>query len=158
MKKLGCPSGYKIKNGKCIPKNWKDLKEGETFHGIFNYKDSHWGKGQTGMSICKNGDFEVSDNRPTFHGGEEHIKSDTSQRYFPTHRSLIDDGCNSAIYSYAYATDDPSGTIWLYPGARGNIEKLKPALKNMNGKYGMTAETKVKDNSSRELLFKLGDL
>jgi len=117
-------------------------KEWTVFHGIVSTSESHWGKGQTGIGLREDGSYEVSLNRPK------------NGRY-PTHRSL--DGF-SAIYSFGYASDKPCGTIWLYPDAEKNVEKIKKALKNLMGKYGMCEKTKVKSNVTRKTLFKLGDL
>lgn len=164
MKRDGCPSGYKLKNDKCIPKNWRELKEGETFHGIYNYKESHWGKGQTGIVLCKDGSFKVSDNKPIYKRQKGYLKSDESQRHFPTHRNLhkqahktVDNpGCWFGIYSFAYGTDRPQGTIWLYPYAP--IDKIQNALCNMKGKYGTGDKTRVLFNATDKVLFRLGDI
>ena len=161
MKKDGCPSGYKInKKGQCIPKNWRELQEGETYHGIYNYKESHWGKGQTGLVLCEDGDYEVSDNKPTYQDLEGYLKPEgsedvSSERSFPTHRSLKE-GCWPGIYSFAYGSDRPQGTIWLYPHAP--IEKVKPALCKIKGKYGTGDKTRVLFNATDKVLFRLGDI
>jgi hypothetical protein len=162
MNRDGCPSGYKLKDGECIPKNHRELAEGETFHGIYNYKESHWGKGQTGISLCLDGSFDVSKNKPEYTGEKGYISSweDDTGLSFPTHRTLKTHGCYPAIYSFAWPADHPGGTIWLYPypDAKKNVDNLKKAMCNFMGKYGSSEETKVKSNTSRELLFKLGDI
>ena len=155
MKREGCPSGYKLKNNKCIPKNWRELKEGETFHGIYNYKEAHWGKGQTGISLCEDGSFEVSKNKPIYHEEEGYIKSDRSEKFFPTHRDLKK-GCWCGIYSFAYGCDRPSGTIWLYPHTP--VNKIKSALCNIMNKYGTDHRTRVLFNATDKVLFRFGDI
>ena len=154
------------KNGRVYPTNQpkkatprykehKKLKEGEFYHGILNTKESHWGIGQTGVGLEANGNANVSTNKPTFQR-KEHTILGKGGRYYPSHRSL--DGY-SAIYSFGYPDDwKHDGTIWLYPDAYKNIEKVKPALKSLKGKYGMTGETTVKSNTTRKELFQLKDL
>jgi len=119
----------------------RKVREGESFYGIRNTKQSHWGLGQTGVGLSEDGRFDVSRNIP-------------NDGYFPTHTHL---GLPyPAIYSYGYADDYPTGTIWLYPDAEKNLEKLKPALRNMKGYYGITKDTKLKSNTSRKSLGTVG--
>jgi len=158
MKRTGCPSGHIITaRGECRPKNWRYLADGESYHGILNYKDSHWGKGQTGISLCRDGTFDVAENIPLYTRGKNYIMSDKQEVYFPTHRSLKTIGCFEAIYSFAWPNDHPGGTIWLYPDAERVMPKLIDALCAFKGKYGSSEETKVKSNTSRKLLWILGE-
>lgn len=130
------------------------MKEGEIYHGILNTKYSHWGKGQTGIGLFEDGCFAVSENKPIFRGAEGYISE--GSRYYPTHRSL---GGFPGIFSFGFAEDQKhSGTIWLYPGAEENLTQLHPALVNMISRYGITKETVIRSNSSREIICRLGEL
>lgn len=130
------------------------LKEGATFHGIYCTKDSHFGKGQTGLGLHENGKFKMALNKPKPFETEGHIGSN-GPPYYPTHRSL---GGHSAIYSFGYVDDKPHGTIWLYPSAELRIPQIKKALIRLIGHYGITSKTVVRSNSSRKKLFTLGEL
>ena len=130
------------------------LKEGTTFHGIYCTKDSHFGKGQTGLGLHENGTFKMALNKPKPFETKGYIGSNGAP-YYPTHRSL---GGHSAIYSFGYADDKTHGTIWLYPSAELHIPQIKKALLGLIGHYGITGKTVVRSNSSRKKLFTLGEL
>jgi len=131
------------------------LKEGESFRGILNTKQSHWGKGQTGIALCEDGTSEISDNKP-IRAKEDGcpdgwIGDELDRKCYPTHRSFK---CNySGIYSYGYS----GGDVWLYPHSSQNISNLRKSICSLNGKYGITKDNLVKENSSRKLLGKVGD-
>jgi hypothetical protein len=154
--KNGCPSGYRTNaKGECVPKSWKHLQEGESFHGILNYSEAHWGKGQTGFVLCKDGTFEMSTNKPRYDRSEGYIKSDKSAKYFPTHRDMKG-SCWPGVYSFGYPDDKPNGRIWLYPHTPP--EKIKKALCNIKGKFGTGDKTRVLFNATKKVLFTLGDI
>ena len=121
----------------------RNVREGESFYGIRNTTQSHWGLGQTGVGLAEDGRFAVSRNIP-------------DEGEFPTHRHLAYP--YAAIYSYGYDDDPPTGTIWLYPDAEKNLDQLKPALRNMKGSYGITKDTKIKSNITRTMLGTIGSI
>jgi len=130
------------------------MKEGEEYHGILNTKYCHWGRGQTGIGLFEDGSFKISENKPIFHSAEGYISE--GSRYYPTHRSL---GGFPGIFSFGYVEDQKhSGTIWLYPAMEENLPRLRQALVNMIGHYGITEETVIRSNSGRGVICRLGDL
>lgn len=128
------------------------LKEGAIFHGILNTKDSHWGIGQTGIGLCKDGTVDISNNRPKpSRNGCPESTIAWKNKCHPTHRSL------KCPYSAVYSFDKNQKDIWLYPDAEKNLPRLKKAICNLKGKHGITEKHKILSNTSRKEIGKVKD-
>jgi len=121
----------------------------------FEPKDTnqgHWGSGQTGFNISKNGKIFLSDNKK--------IKDEFGEWVYPNHRDLIvgfgdDETVYSGIYSWGYGAIE----FYLYPDAERILNfEMKKGLASLIGVHKITSETAVYSNTSRKLLFFLGDV
>lgn len=119
---------------------------------IHNSKDGHWGRGQTGFNISLSGRIYLSDGRK--------IKQEGVWG-FPNHRDLIDgQGDDETVYSGIYSYGFREGpTLWLYPHAEGALTAaMRRGLASLMGVHQIDAATTVRSNTSRKVLFSLGEI
>jgi len=128
------PSKYKSKW-------WSD---DYTNYEPYEDKESHWGIHQVGFNISASGRINLG-----YNVGE-------------THRDLMvgtgdDETVHSGIYSFGYKREEP--TLWLYPNAVNVLnDGMRQGLASLIGVHMITAETPVRSNTTRKVLFRLGDI
>jgi hypothetical protein len=127
--------------------------------------DSHWGRGQAGFNISESGRIYLTDN------SEEDLKMSASEKLrqkaehgqlYPTHRDLtVGRGPDITAYSGIFTFEGKDAPIlWLYPDAEKALSKhleMARGLASLIGVHNIDKNTPVRSNTSREVLFKLGD-
>ncbi len=138
------------------------LKESARDYWVKNYsnfdpKDStegHWGKGQTGFNISKSGKIYLSDNKK--------VKDELGEWGYPNHRDLVvGSGDDKTVYSGIYSWFNGI-ILWLYPATEfmweENPTNIEKGLASLIGVHKITKDTPVYSNTSRNILFRLGDV
>ena len=127
---------------------------------------SHWGRGQAGFNISESGRIYLTDN------SEKDLKMSASEKLrhkaelgqlYPSHRDLtVGRGPDITAYSGIFTFEGKDApTLWLYPDAEKALSKhpkMARGLASLIGVYNIGWSTPVRSNSSREVLFRLGDL
>jgi hypothetical protein len=114
--------------------------------------DGHWGKHQAGLNISRSGKIFLSDNRK--------VKDEEGWGY-PSHRDIdVGSGVDRTSYSAIYSFEKEWGpTIWLYPDTEGSLNKeMRIGLSSLIGVHQITADTPVRSNTGRNILFRLGNV
>lgn len=120
-------------------------------------QDCHWGKAQSGFCLSLSGRIWLTDNRAV--RGGLHGRRDIDDEFtHPCHRDLVDGrGDDATVYAGIYSFG-AEVCLWLYPQAEGALnEAMRAGLKSLIGVHLITATTPVKSNTSRRVLFILGE-
>lgn len=119
---------------------------------IYDSKEGHWGRGQTGFNLSLSGRVFLSDGRKIKVAGEWK---------YPSHRDLFDGaGDDETVYPGIYSYGFREGpTLWLYPHTESAMnDAMRRGLASLIGVHQINVETPVRSNSSRGVLFTLKEV
>ena len=142
-----------------------------TYYDPFSSSHCHWGRNQAGFNLSLSGRVFLTDNRVVkpsdfiydpatgrYRERESFLSQETAD--YPNHRDLIDGyGKDLTIYGGIYSWDKGKTGLYLYPNTVEVLnDDMKRGLASLIGVHKITEITPVYVNSSKNLLFRLGDI
>jgi hypothetical protein len=142
-----------------------------TYYDPFSSSHCHWGRNQAGFNLSLSGRVFLTDNRVVkpsdfiydpatgrYRERESFLSQETAD--YPNHRDLIDGyGKDLTVYGGIYSWDKGKTGFYLYPNTVEALnDDMKRGLASLIGVHKITERTPVYVNSSKNLLFRLGDI